>query len=79
MGGRVISTPVAASYGYDAASQEVQLERRSGDERALEPCSVTLQLAEPPASEGTATAHVLDAQTGAELARSEPLAVKLSL
>jgi hypothetical protein len=79
MDGRVISTPVAASYGYDAPSQEVQLKRRSGDERALEPCSVTLQLAEPPASEGTATAHLLDAQTGAELARSELLVVKLSL
>src|SRR5207249_4626917 len=35
--------------------------------------------AEPPASEGTATAHLLDAQTGAELARCEPFAVKLSL
>ena len=79
VGGRTISTPVAASSGYDAASQEVQLGAASGNERALEPCSVTLQLDEPPPGAETAVAHLVEAETGRELARSAPIAIRLSL
>jgi hypothetical protein len=78
-GSRVLSEPVAASYGFDEGTRDVQLELAAATEESVsqtEPCAVTLRLIEE-TSEPQVTIHLLDATTGAELTRLGPVGVSL--
>lgn len=73
-GSRPLSQTVAASYGLEETTGEVQLELSTDDPRRTIPATVTL-LIEP--SGKSATIHVLDAISGRELAKTEPIEVTI--
>lgn len=77
-GNEVISQPVSASYGFEEATRDVQLRAAGDDPRSLEVNSVALQITKDVAA-GEASIHMLDATTGAELARREGIALAISL
>lgn len=77
-GARVISSPVAATYGYDQATGDVQLRPQADDPQAIEPNTVTLAITERVAR-GRAFVLLLDATTGRELARLADVEVTISL
>ncbi len=76
--GQTISTPVSAGYGFHDATNDVQLEQKEDDERAVAENTVTLMITEEPQVERVSI-YLLDATTGVTLARLEDVALELSL
>lgn len=87
-----VATPVSASYGFDDATGDVQLRLiRDGDARAVEPNTVALMLTgdidqdiddssgKQPSKTPSVVVRLVDAGSGNELARLDPIEVALSL
>ena len=77
-GQHCISLPVSASYGYEEATGDVQLKRAKSDPQAIEPNTIALVIAEP-APKATVSLHVLDATSGAELARLDKIEMAIAI
>jgi hypothetical protein len=75
--GRCVSQPVSASYGFEDATGEVHLRVLAGDSKAIEPNTVTVMLVDE-IGEKTVRVHLLDATSGAELARLDRIEVALA-
>lgn len=73
-----ISMPVSASYGFEEATGDVQLRSAEGDEKAVEPNTVTLAITKE-TSQKTVTVRLLDAASGAQLARLEGVEMAISI
>ncbi|HEY7420358.1 MAG TPA: PglZ domain-containing protein [Ktedonobacteraceae bacterium] len=80
VGGTPISTPVAASYGLNEATHDVQLQFAEDENHELVPVTVTLMLAPERSQPATyVSLHVLDAVTGRELARLENVEMSIAI
>jgi hypothetical protein len=76
-GGKPISVPVSASYGFDDATGDVQLRLSTDDPHQLEEDTVTVMIAGETAQK-TATVDLLDANAGTGLAHFEiPLTIAI--
>lgn len=75
---KVVSRAISSSYGFEDATGEVQLHLQEGDGKAMEPNTVTLQVTEEIAQK-TASLHLLDAVTGAELIPARQIEVSISI
>ena len=64
--GKVISTVVGASYGFDTGPGEIVLTESSTDSLTYRPATVYLRI-DGPAFEGKVEIHLLDAETGRTL------------
>jgi len=78
MAGKVLSTPVSASYGFEDGTGNVQLKVAEDNGRAVEPNTVTLFIQED-TTRGMASVHLLDSGTGVELGRLEKIEVNISI
>jgi hypothetical protein len=65
-GGKVISKPVSASYGFEDETGDVQMKLGEKDPLALEPNTVTMMIIEDP-SQKKVRIHLTEAVTGVEL------------
>ncbi|MAT42171.1 MAG: hypothetical protein CL609_07500 [Anaerolineaceae bacterium] len=72
-----ISMPVAAAYGFQEKTKDVQL-RKGDNPRKIEPNAVTLQITQE-ISTGTATIQLLDAATGRLLDKQEQISVEITI
>ena len=77
-GGRVISQPISASYGFENATGDVQLGLKQDQSKEIEPNTVTLMITEE-VPQQTVTLHLLDVETGTELARIEDIEIDISI
>jgi hypothetical protein len=75
---KCVSKPVSASYGFEDATGEVTLKVAEQDAKRIEPNTVKVMLAEEIAPK-TVSVVLLEAATGAELARLDKLEVAISL
>lgn len=73
--GDKIAEPVSATYGLVEGTQEIELRTQTNDPRSVEPNTVTMMISGKAGK--TATVHLLDAETGRELARIEKIDVAL--
>jgi hypothetical protein len=73
---QVISRAVSASYGFDPTSGEIEL-KLDPEGKRFESNTVTL-LVEPGTGQ-RASIHLLDARTGAELTRLEPIEIAIAI
>lgn len=78
MAGKVLSTPVSASYGFEDGTGNVQLKLVEDNRRAVDPNTVTLFIQED-TSRGMASVHLLDSGTGVELGRLERIELNISI
>jgi hypothetical protein len=76
--GKPISTPVSASYGFEDATGDVQLQGSGESSREVAANTVTLMIGEEPGQK-TVGVFLLDAATGAELASIREVEVAISL
>jgi hypothetical protein len=76
--GGVVSAPVSASYGFEESTGDVQMRRAEGDRRNYEPNTVALMLSEVPQQKAV-TVLLVDAATGAELARLDKVEVDVAI
>jgi hypothetical protein len=76
--GKCVSRPVSASYGFEDATGEASLRRSSDESRSVEPNTVALMVVDE-IMQKTVTVHLLDAGSGAELARIDKIEVAISL
>jgi hypothetical protein len=75
-----LSTAIAATYGFSEATHDVQLAFADEASRDLASNTVTLMLTQEPSQPTThVSIHVLDAVTGRELARLEPVELTLAI
>jgi hypothetical protein len=76
--GKCVSRPVSASYGFQDAAGEVQLRPKENSTGEIEPNTVTLMLIEE-LTQKVVSVSLLDASTGAELARLDKIEVAISI
>jgi hypothetical protein len=76
--GKVWSTPVSASYGFEEGTADVQLRRGEAESREIEPNTITLLIQED-APRGTASVLLLDATSGNELKRIPKIEIAISI
>ncbi len=76
-GAQVISTPIAATYGFHESTKDVQLRADPEVAGAIEANTVTLQITEVPAEAARVTVHLLDATTGRSAARLEEVPIDI--
>jgi hypothetical protein len=76
--GKVISTPVSASYGFEEATSDVQLRSAEAESRTVEPNTITM-LITGDIQRGTASVHLLDAASGVELGRLAKIEIAISI
>jgi hypothetical protein len=78
--GKVVSSPVSASYGFEEAAGDVTLRLSDNDGKQIEPNTVTVMvtLDEEPRPK-TVSLVLLDATTGAELASIDKIENAISL
>jgi hypothetical protein len=69
------SIPVSATYGFSDSTGEVALRGQSARPNEVEPNSVTLMLTPKAPRSGTVSIHLLDAVSGVELKRLDPVEV----
>ena len=74
-----ISRPVSASYGFEEATGDVQLKLDRDNPKAIEPNTVTLTIAQDQPAKTVASVHLLDAVTGAELARIAKIEMAIAI
>lgn len=77
VGSELAGVAIAASYGFREASGEVDLRLDAADPTRIEPNTVTFQMAER-VKTGAATAVLIDAVTGRELARFADIPVSIA-
>jgi hypothetical protein len=75
--GACVSRPVSASYGFEDATGEVNLRVLADDTKVIDPNTVTVMLVDEIA-EKAVRVHLLDATSGAELARLDRIEVSLA-
>lgn len=75
---KCISTPVSASYGFEDATGEVSLKPVVQEPKRIEPNTVTLMVAED-LGQKTVGIALVDAATGAELAKRDGIEVAISM
>lgn len=79
-GNTVLSAPVAASYGYQEATHDVQLQFAAEDSRKLAPNTIALSItAESLQPKMVVSVYLLDTVTGRELARLEPIEMTIMI
>lgn len=76
---QIIATPVSASYGFEDATGEVTLKAAADNPTKIEPNTITLMLTEEIGQHTTVGVRLLDAASGAELARHDSIAVAIAL
>ncbi|MDV2994019.1 MAG: hypothetical protein N4J56_003673 [Chroococcidiopsis sp. SAG 2025] len=74
-----ISRPVSASYGFEEATGDVQLKLDRDNPKAIEPDTITLTIAQDQPAKTVASVHLLDAVTGAELARIAKIEMAIAI
>ncbi len=77
-GRKVVSTPVSASYGYEDATGEARLKVAGQHPNRIEPNTMTLMVTEE-ISQKTVAVVLLDARSGAELAKLEGIEAVISM
>ncbi len=76
----VLSTPIAASYGYSEATGDVQLEFAGEASRDVVSNTVTLMITQEPSHPTTLVSiHLLDAVIGRELARLDKVEMAITI
>ena len=75
---KLISMPVAATYGFNEATKDVQLKTQTDDEYTLAEDTVTLQIMEE-SDVATADVYLLNAETGVTLAHLGDIPIDISL
>ncbi len=75
---KLISTPVAATYGFNEATKDVTLKIQSENKYTLAENTVTLMITEEP-DVATADVYLLNAETGVTLARLEEIPFEITL
>lgn len=73
-----ISQPVSASYGFEEATGDIQLKCQD-DPRAIEPNTITLMITQDQPTKTVASVHLLDAISGAELARLAKIEMAIAI
>ncbi|MGH7493123.1 MAG: PglZ domain-containing protein [bacterium] len=73
-----LSTPVSASYGFEEGIGDVQLRKAETEPIAIEPNTVTVMI-KPEPTQKHVTVHLLDAVSGAELARLEKIEMAIAI
>ena len=76
--GKVVSKAVSASYGFDEATGDIVLKKDEGDSTKIAPDTITMMVIEE-LDQKTVGVHLLDAVTGAELARLEKIEVAIAM
>ena len=76
--GECLSIPVSASYGFEEATGDVQLRLVENNPREIEPNTITLMIAKE-STQKTATVHLLDATSGAELQRLDRIEITIAI
>jgi len=76
--GRTISQAVSASYGFEESTGDVDLRNDEVNTKKIVPNTVTLMVVEEP-DQNNVGLFLLDAATGAELARLEKIEVAISM
>ena len=76
--GRVISQAVSASYGFEEATGDVALRYEEASSKKIASNTVTLMIIEEPDQKSVGL-YLLDAATGAELARLEKIEVAIAM
>lgn len=76
--GECLSIPVSASYGFEEATGDVQLRLVENNPREIEPNTITLMIAKE-STQKTATVHLLDATSGAELQRLDKIEITIAI
>ena len=70
---------MSASYGFEDATGDVKLKVAEDDPKAIEPNTVTADDRRRRSRQKTVGVYLLDATTGAELARLDKIEVAISI
>ena len=76
--GKILSRAVSASYGFEEATGDVALRNDASDSKRIAPNTITLMITEEPDQKSVGL-YLLDAATGAELARLEKIEVSIAM
>jgi len=76
--GKIVSRAVSASYGFEEATGDVALRNDASDSKRIAPNTITLMVTEEPDQKSVGL-YLLDAATGAELARLEKIEVSIAM
>lgn len=76
--GKCVSRPVAASYGFEEATGEVELKQSADNPKKIEPNSVTLMVIDD-VTQKTVSLSLVDAVTGAELTALDKIENAISM
>ncbi|MCC5662126.1 PglZ domain-containing protein [Nostoc sp. XA010] len=74
-----ISQPATASYGFEEATGDVQLQKKADNPRAIESNTVALMITQDQPAKTVASVHLLDAVSGAELARISKIEIAIAI
>ena len=75
----VISRPISASYGFEDATGDIQLQLAGENSQVIEPDTVTLMMMDSEPLKATVSIHLLHAVTGVELARPVKIEMAITL
>jgi len=76
--GKIVSRAVSASYGFEEATGDVALRNDASDSKRIASNTITLMVTEEPDQKSVGL-YLLDAATGAELARLEKIEVSIAM
>lgn len=76
--GKIVSRAVSASYGFEEATGDVALRNDASESKRITPNTITLMITEEPDQKSVGL-YLLDAATGAELARLEKIEVSIAM
>ncbi len=76
--GKIVSRAVSASYGFEEATGDVALRNDVSNSKRIAPNTITLMITEEPDQKSVGL-YLLDAATGAELARLEKIEVSIAM
>lgn len=76
--GKTVSRAVSASYGFEEATGDVMLCNDRNDSKKIAPNTITLMITDE-LDQNSVGLYLLDAATGAELARLERIAVSIAM
>ncbi|MEH1891216.1 MAG: PglZ domain-containing protein [Nostoc sp.] len=74
-----ISQPATASYGFEEATGDVQLQKTVDNPRAIESNTIALLITQDQPAKTVASVHLLDAVSGAELARISKIEMAIAI
>jgi len=75
---KIVSRAVSASYGFEEATGDVALRNDASDSKRIAPNTITLMITEEPDQKSVGL-FLLDAATGAELARLEKIEMSIAM